>query len=194
VAGGNGRGSAANQLFDPFGLLVDQSGNIYVTDRDNHRIQKWAPGASSGVTVAGGNRSGSAANQLNSPIGSIFIDALGNIYVNDQGNHRIQKWAPGAIAGVTVAGGNGRGSDANQLYNPFDFCVDKAENLYISDMNNFRIQKWAPGASFGTTIVQGYGDNAKSNQLKYPSSIFIDANGYLYVVDGDRIQRLGPFK
>jgi hypothetical protein len=61
-------------------------------------------------------------------------------------------------------------------------------------MNNFRIQKWAPGASFGTTIVQGYGDNAKSNQLKYPSSIFIDANGYLYVVDGDRIQRLGPFK
>jgi hypothetical protein len=41
VAGGNGEGSAANQFSYPTGLFVDASGNIYVADSYNHRIQKW---------------------------------------------------------------------------------------------------------------------------------------------------------
>ena len=40
----------------------------------------------------------------------IAVDATGVIYVADSGNHRIQKWVPGAMAGVTVAGGNGNGA------------------------------------------------------------------------------------
>ena len=58
VAGGNGNGSAANQLYSPIGIFVDASGNTFVADFLNHRIQKWAPGASTGTTVAGGNASG----------------------------------------------------------------------------------------------------------------------------------------
>ena len=67
VAGGNGQGAAANQLNQPNHIYVDGSGNIYISDFLNHRIQKWAPGATSGTTVAGGNGSGSAANQLYRP-------------------------------------------------------------------------------------------------------------------------------
>src|ERR1700681_2896486 len=113
VAGGNGRGSGANQLY-PDGLFVDSVGNIYVVDVDNARIQKWAPGAPGGITVAGGNGTGSAANQLNFPIG-LHVDRGGNMYIADASNDRIQKWAPGAISGVTVAGGNGRGSVSNHF-------------------------------------------------------------------------------
>lgn len=40
VAGGNGSGSAANQLSTPIGVFVDATGNIFVADADNHRIQK----------------------------------------------------------------------------------------------------------------------------------------------------------
>ena len=114
VAGANGRGNAPNQFAYPKGVFVDAAGNIYVADGNNHRVQKWAPVATSGITVAGGNGQGSAANQLSFPEG-VFVDTAGNIYVADASNHRIQKWAPGAAQGVTVAGGNGEGSATNQL-------------------------------------------------------------------------------
>jgi sugar lactone lactonase YvrE len=91
VAGGNGEGSAANQLTGPRGVFVDNAGNIYVADSYNNRIQKWAPGATSGTTVAGGNGKGFAANQLDHPTG-VFVDNAGKIYIADSGNNRIQKW------------------------------------------------------------------------------------------------------
>ena len=92
VAGGNGKGSAANQFNVATGITLDASGNLYVADYNN-RIQKWEPGATEGVTVAGGNGKGSAANQLDFPRG-IALDASGNIYIVDMNNHRIQKlWA-----------------------------------------------------------------------------------------------------
>jgi hypothetical protein len=89
-----------------------------VADNINHRIQKWAPGATEGVTVAGTGTSGSNANQLNYPYIGVPVDANGNIYVADLGNDRIQKWAPGATEGVTVAGTGTRGSNPNQLRSP----------------------------------------------------------------------------
>ena len=55
---------------------MDASGNVYVADINNYRVQRWAPGATSGVTVAGGNGSGSAANQLCVPDG-VAVDASG---------------------------------------------------------------------------------------------------------------------
>ena len=142
VAGGNGQGSAANQLSTPTGIALDASGSIYIVDRNNNRIQKWLPGATEGTTVAGGNGQGSAANQLDWP-DEITLDALGNIYIVDKRNHRIQKWAPGATEGTTVAGGNGQGSATNQLSYPNGVALDASGSIYISDQYNSRIQKWS---------------------------------------------------
>ena len=79
----------------PVAVYVDGSGNVYVADYDNNRIQKWTPGATNGITVAGGNGAGSGADQLNLP-NSVYVDGSGNVYVTDEQNHRVQKWAPGA--------------------------------------------------------------------------------------------------
>lgn len=92
VAGQNRvKGAAANQLNSPAGIFVDSTGSLYVSDTGNNRIQKWAVGATSGVTVAGGNGEGTALNQLKSPT-SIFVDSKGNIYVLELGNNRVSKW------------------------------------------------------------------------------------------------------
>ena len=72
VAGGNGYGSAATQLYWPRDIIIDASGNYYIADKGNNRIQKWTPGAISGTTVAGGNGFGSNSNQLNRPDGIIY--------------------------------------------------------------------------------------------------------------------------
>ncbi|GAB4036001.1 hypothetical protein GCM10028774_27240 [Spirosoma jeollabukense] len=183
VAGGNDRGSAANQLFNPLGIYVDPAGNLYVTDTYNQRIQKWAPGASSGTTVAGSNGIGDAANQFNFPQG-VWVDAAGNLYVADFGNYRIQKFAPGSSQGVTVAGGNGQGTAANQFYFADDVAVDAAGNVYVADAQNHRVQKWVPGASSGTTVASG----------PEALGIYLDAAGNIYVADGgnSRILKFGP--
>ena len=120
VAGGHGQGAAANQLYNPYEVAVDASQNVYVADTFNHRVQRWAPGATSGVTVAGGNGQGPAANQLDYP-GGVALDSAGDLYVLDSDNNRVQEWAPGATSGVTVAGGNGGGSGEDQFLDRTDW-------------------------------------------------------------------------
>jgi hypothetical protein len=191
VAGGNGAGSSANQLYYPFGVFVDGNGNVYVCDQTNQRIMKWAPGATSGVTVAGGNGAGSGANQLNYPAG-VFVDTSGNVYVADNGNHRVQKWSPGATYGITVAGATGSaGSSPLQLWGPIGVFVDGTGNVYVCDNGNNRIQKWAPGASYGNTVAGGNGSGSSANQFNNPRGVFVDGSGNIYVSDASnhRIQK-----
>jgi sugar lactone lactonase YvrE/antitoxin component YwqK of YwqJK toxin-antitoxin module len=190
VAGGNGYGSAADQLYLPNNIIIDNSGNLYIADSNNNRIQKWAPGATEGTTVAGGNGEGSSADQLNYPKG-IAIDDSENLYIADSDNHRIQKWAPGATEGTTVAGGNGKGSSADQLNSPNGIAIDDSGNLYIATANNNRIQKWAPGATEGKIIAGGNGYGSAADQLSSPNGIAIDDSGNLYISDrnNNRIQK-----
>lgn len=46
-------GSTANTFDGPTGIFVDDDGNIFVADRNNHRVQYWTNGASTGITYAG---------------------------------------------------------------------------------------------------------------------------------------------
>lgn len=146
-----------------------------------------------GYVVAGGNDYGSAANQLAAP-GDVHVDVAGNIYVLDGNNNRVQKWTPGATAGVTVAGGHGLGSAANQLFLPQGFFVDKNGNVFVADLFNNRIQKWVPGAVAGVTVAGGNGYGSGAHQLASPKDVYVDAAGNVFVTDGDnnRVQRWAP--
>ena len=109
VAGGNGAGNAANQLYNPYGIFIDKSGYLYVADGYNNRIRKFPPGSDSttnGVTVAGDSVAGNGADQLTEPY-SIYVDNNYAIYVADEENRRIQKFPSGSAAetnSITIAG------------------------------------------------------------------------------------------
>lgn len=192
IAAGGGN-SDAGQLFGPQDVYVDGDGNIYVVDGNRYRVQKWKPGADTGITVAGNNGKGTGLNQFFAPQG-VYADNLGNVYVSDALMNRITKWAPGTISGVIVAGGNGEGGAANQLNGPQNFCVDGTGNIYIADRWNHRVQKWAPGAITGTTVAGGNGSGSAANQLIEPLDVAIDANNNLYIVDyyNYRVQKWVP--
>lgn len=177
VAGNNGVGYAADQLNRPYGVFVDAAGNVYVADQENYRIQKWAPGATSGVTYVG------MSSTIGKPTG-IFIDANGYLYVSDD-REQVKRFPPGSninTIGDVVAGDNGQGYAANQLNTPRCVFVDAAGNLYVADSYNYRVQKFPPGstsATNGITVAGGPGDPL----LAVPVGIFIDAAGNLYVSD-----------
>jgi sugar lactone lactonase YvrE len=148
-------GVTVAKLGTPSGIIVDRNSNIYVSDGDNS-ILKFPAGSTAstqGDTVAGGNGQGNAANQLNLYFGRLFLDLNGNIYVADANNNRIQKFSSGSTSatnGVTVAGGNGSGTNPNQLNSPTDVYVDGNGNIFIADAGNNRIQKWTQPTGIST--------------------------------------------
>ena len=184
-------GQGASQLFYPGWATFDATGNLYIADASNSRVQKWSPGATSGVTVAGASSgvSGSDASHLNTPY-SVYVDGSNNVYVADYNNNRIQKWAPGASSGTTVAGG-AYGTGASQFKFPAGVYVDMDGNIYVADAGNNRIQKWAPGASSGVTVAGTGSAGSGANQLSNPYGIYLDASGNLYIADqgNHRIQK-----
>jgi hypothetical protein len=100
--------------------------------------------------------------------------------------------APGT--GTTVAGGNGYGSDPNQLSEASGVALDDAGNLYVADYTNYRIQRWAPGATVGVTVAGGNGQGSDANQLSLAADVALDGAGNIYVADtiNQRVQRWAP--
>jgi len=152
VAGIAVQGSNASMFNWPDQIDLDVSQEyVYVTDRNNHRVQKWqlpvngsAP-ATAGVTVAGGNGGGNLLSQLQNPQAACVSKKTGAVYVADTGNNRVQLWAVGATQGVTIAGSSQgvSGSGSGGLSLPEGIFLDANETyLYVADFGNSRIQRF----------------------------------------------------
>lgn len=139
VAGGNGEGSALNQLDFPYFIFVDHERSVFVADGDNHRIVKWPFGATEGIIVAGGNGPGHELNQLYQP-SSVIVDRMGTVYVADDSNPRITRWFKGSKEGVIAVGGRGNGNHIDQIGTQCDITFDRSGNLWVVDYFNERIQ------------------------------------------------------
>lgn len=67
---------------------------------------------------------------------------MGKLYVADQWNHRVMCWLKGAKRGEVIVGGDGEGSQNNQLSRPASISIDNQGNLYVVDRDNHRIQRF----------------------------------------------------
>src|SRR5215469_6906234 len=92
--------------------------------------------------------------------GTLVTDDAGNIYAIDHAHDRIVKWAPGAAAGITVAGGHGYGAAPNQLANPASIFVTHGGIIYVADAGNQRVQKWIVNAAECVTVAGGNGSGS----------------------------------
>ncbi len=129
------------------GVVKDASGNLFVCDRDNHRIRKITPqgvvSTFAGGTMGFADGTGSAA-RFNQPY-SITIDGAGNLYVGDRINHSIRKITTAGV--VTTLAGNGTAGDATgtgsaaRFNEPIGIVSDQAGTLYVADYINAKIRK-----------------------------------------------------
>ncbi|CAF0939198.1 unnamed protein product [Adineta steineri] len=145
VAGGNGGGTGITQLYNPRGLYFDLSTNsLLIANNYAHNIVRWVLGASSWTLIIGSasGTAGITSTMLNYPT-HIVLDSLGNMYVSDEGNHRIQFFLTGQSNGTTIAGMTGTPGNTSQLlYTPSSVAVDSQFNIYVTDYNNHRVQKF----------------------------------------------------
>ncbi|CAF0737509.1 unnamed protein product [Adineta steineri] len=173
-----------------YGLAMDNSESLYVSDCEKHEIKQWRKGEIDGTVVAGGNGIGTRPSQLNFPT-YIFIDEDYSLYVSDSNNSRIIKWLKGIRQGTTVAGIQGQGSYLVNFLHPRKVILDRMGNLYIADSGNHRIMRWLKNQKPGSIVVGGNGNGQQSNQLHDPVGIAFDQQGNLYVTDSanHRVQK-----
>lgn len=207
----NGDTSIA-QFNSPFGICIDQEGNLYLADAYNHRIRKIsADGIVS--TYAGTGQAGyldgdTSEARFNQPI-NICLDEEGNMYVSDFINQRIRKISPdmvvSTIAGSGIAGYQEGPAMEAKLNYPRGICLDDTGNIYIGDSWNHRIRKistdgvvstWAGGGS--TIGVQSVGDyvDASDTAARFytPCELSIDQFNNIFVADAynHRIRKIDP--
>ena len=204
---GDGGPAVAARLNLPYDVAVDSSGNLYITDRNNHRIRK-VDSTGTITTIAGTGKDGFSGDggpatqaQLNFPTG-VAVDGEGNLYIADAPNDRIRKVdSTGTI--TTIAGGGGFGEDGGPatqvlLNLPYGVAVDGTGNLYIADTNSDRIRKVDSTGTI-TTIAgtgergfSGDGGPATQASLNSPFGVAVDGAGNLYIADqyNNRIRRV----
>jgi tripartite motif-containing protein 71 len=167
-------GSAPGQFNQPHSVATDASGNVYVTDTGNNRVQKFD--ASGHFTTSWGSF-GSADGQFNTPLG-IAVDGSGQVLVADNGNARVERFdAAGNFLGQwTVRGAYALATDPNG-------------DVYVTDNWQCRVQKFdSTGA-----LITAWGDFCGSQvaEFEYPVGIAVDAVGDVFVTDdyGYRVQK-----
>ena len=134
-------GSGTFQFDSPVGIEVDASGNIYVADKGNHRVQIYDSSFNYIVTLGVTDESGSDNDHFSGP-SAVAIDPVnGNILIMDLNNRRVQVF-DSSYNYVTTIAGNGSGTGNDQILggNNMDVDVDSSGNVYISDFLNHRVQ------------------------------------------------------
>ncbi len=187
---------------NPTGAAVDAMGNVYIADKTT--VRKITP---EGIvsTLAGnkniGSQDGTGANARFYEATGIAVDAEGNVFVSDIGNHNIRKITTAGVV-TTIAGSSGNsgytdGNGPNALFRkPSALVLDAAGNLYVTDQMNYCIRKITPNGdvtTFAGTNTSGYQDaNGTDARFDACTGIAIDKAENLYVVSGNRIRKITP--
>jgi sugar lactone lactonase YvrE len=210
--GGDGGPAVAALLDSPTDVAVDGGGNLYIADAHNQRIRRIAAATGGITTVAGtgvqgfaGDGGPATAAVLSLPT-ALAVDAAGDVFVSDTGNHRIREIVAATGTMVTVAGtgvqgfaGDGGAATAAAIDSPDGLAVDAAGRLYLADTHNQRIRAVDPATGIITTVAGsgavgsgGDGAAAAAAALAMPRGLTVDAAGNLYFADmgNHRIRRV----
>ena len=207
AAGYNGDGIAATSamLNGPVGICVDDTGNLFIADRDNFRLRKIdtfgiittiAGNGTAGFTTDGENADTASLNILS----CLRVDKHGEIFFTD--NMRLRKITITGklmtVAGTGIAGSSGNGGPALAAeIDPASFCIDTTGNIYIAEGSVHKVRKIGVDGIinvFAGTGVGGYsgdGGNPLLAKLNGCQGVAAAPNGDVFIGDvGNRRIRM----
>jgi DNA-binding beta-propeller fold protein YncE len=185
---------SSDQFNFPFGVAVNNSGNVFVAETGRNSIVSFNPNNFAGTFSSFGTQ-GSGTGQFNQPTG-VAVDNVGNVYVADQGNNRIIAYN---TTNNTFSSFGTQGSGLGQFNSPYGIAVNNGR-VYVGDTGNSRVVSFDPSnfADFSTFGSLGSG----TGQFNTPFGVSVDTNGIVYVADAgvflnganSRIARFDPNK
>ncbi|XP_064388718.1 E3 ubiquitin-protein ligase TRIM71-like [Halichondria panicea] len=168
------------QVFDsqgeaPAGVAVDKYDNIYISDRDDHKIRKFTV---NGDFLKEAGTKGDQRLQFNTPTGIGYNKTNDKIYVGDQYNNRIQVLNPDLTFHSIIS--------INDFNHPLDVSFDRIGNTYVANFGSHNVKVFQSNGkllrTFGT-----YGSGP--GQLTNPAALAVSNTDTVYVVEmyGHRI-------
>lgn len=204
-AGGGGgctEPCAATSAFlnHPFGLRLDSTGNLYISDRDDPKIRKvdtsamitTYAGASGGGPLGDGGLATLA--HLQSPM-AVALDGSGNLFIADFYSMRVRRVDHLSLKISTFAGmggqcgpaGDGGQALSAQICQPSGLTFDSGDNLYFTDVLDGLIRKITPAGVVSTVAGGGAGCSepcaATLASLNKPNGVAVDSSGNLFIAD-----------
>ncbi len=122
-------------LVHTYGVNVDASNNVFITDEADGYLYKYT---SAGV-------GGAIYLSLNKPTG-IADDGSGNIFVSNFGNNTVCKFSSSGTLLATITGFNA----------PYGMTIDNFDNIYVVDNGTGSIIKIAAGTTTTSTFLTGF--------------------------------------
>jgi streptogramin lyase len=200
---GDGGPATAAAMNEPYGVVADRHGNLYIVDRLNAVVRRVD--AKSGIitTLGGTGERGYSGDggpaikaQMKEPHG-LAIDGKSNVYVADVADCRIRKIdaKTGIITTVVGTGkrvfaGDGGPAAEASIHGARAVDVDKAGNIYICEREGNRIRKVDAKSGIIQTIAgtgpagySGDGGPALNATFRGPKWLQVTADGSIYVVD-----------
>lgn len=199
---GDGGLALSAELDNPTYIDVDNEGNVFFADKNNHRIRRIDSQSGIITTVAGSGGTGyweggfsgdgglATSARFNRPAG-VAVDSAGNIVIADDGNNRV-RLVSSETGFVTTIAGNGifgnlgdGGLATNARIDVDDVDIDSENNIYIS--SGSRVRRVDPNTGVITTFV-GSVDTVGMGPLSVakltdPAAI-ASANGQLWAAGG----------
>ena len=198
----------------PYAVALDDAGNLFVGSSANDRVLMFADAATlsngAAATLVLGqddfdtNTSAATIDRMAAPTG-LVVDSSGNLYVTDQGNHRILRFddAANKTTGADADAVLGQpdfttmtsGISAATLNGPRSVTITSDGTLWVADSNNNRIIGFPDASSLSNgsaaTLFLGQADLDSStaglsqNELDTPRGLSLDSSDRLYVADSD---------
>jgi RHS repeat-associated protein len=177
-------GAGLGQFNKPEGLAINAvSGNIYVSDAADDRVQELTP---TGIPLISFGGSGTGA--LSEPHG-LALDSSGNVWVANTHDSTVEKFS---ASGGYLDSYGGPGKGLGQLSGPYGVAVDGGY-VYVTDSENQRVQKLE--TSSGEWIEEFGNTGSEAEKLSAPKGIVLDPlNGDLYVTSSgaSRVEAFTP--
>jgi streptogramin lyase len=183
--------------FQPSGVAVDRSGNLYIADSLNDVIHVWDPARQMSILagslgVTGVTNGPVSYARFNHPQG-VAVDRSGNVYIADSGNNLIREIThDGAVTTLAGSGSSGSsdgfGADSS-FDDPGGIVVDSKGNIYVADKGNNKIRKITPDGQVTTLAGSGSpgSENGKGPSATFngPSDVAVDGEGNVLVADSN---------
>jgi len=181
-------GTGNGQLREPEGgLATDASGNVWVSDTENSRLEEFN---NKGEFVRAVGSSGEGAGQFKTTYG-VTVDPSGNVWATDEGNNRVEEFSSAGVFikmfGWGVANGENKfqtctascraglqGSGNGEFYVPEGIVVDSKGNIFVADRGNHRVQEFNSAIAWVRNMSQ-------PEEKEGPFYLGLDSSGDIWV-------------
>lgn len=172
-------GSGNGQFNYPEGVAVDSSGNVWVADSENNRIEEFS---SEGKYEDSFGTEGKGEGQFKRPVGIAFSG--GNLYVAESGNNRVQELS---TTGKYIYAWGKEGNGNGEFNKPQGIAEDpRTGNLYVVESGGDRVQEFTAAGGF----VAKFGSfGSGPGQLRHPQGVAVNSGGvYVGDYENNRVQ------